>query len=442
MKKVGMISLGCPKNRVDGEIMLAKLAGSGFEITNELNGADCVIVNTCGFIDDAKKEAIETILEVAQLKEAGEVGSLVVTGCLAQRYRDEVLREIPEIDGIVGIGSNEDIVAAVKDVVSGKKFASFRSEYCLPMNGDRLLTTPDHWAYLKIAEGCSNRCSYCAIPYIRGNYRSREIEDIVAEAESLAKSGCRELVIIAQDVTKYGKDNYGELKLPELLKALCRIEGIEWIRLLYCYPDSLTDELIETIAAEEKICNYIDLPLQHSDRNTLKRMNRRGSGEEYKLLISKVRDRIPDVVVRTTFITGFPGETEEEFEDLCGFVEEVGFDRLGCFAYSAEEGTPAAEMEDQIDEAVRSRRAEIIMDIQYPIFEKKQREKVGRTLRVLVDGFDEDDMLYYGRTYMDCSEIDSRVIISTEEELLPGSFVDVRIIGTDDIDLIGEVIST
>lgn len=440
MKKVGMISLGCPKNQVDGEMMLAKLADAGYEIVDTVEDADCVIVNTCGFINDAKVEAIETILEVAQMKEQGIVSKLIVTGCLAQRYKDEVTLEIPEIDGIVGIGSNGDIVDAVNKVFGEEKVSAFESEYCLPLSGDRMLTTPNYWAYLKIAEGCSNRCSYCAIPYIRGNYRSREMDDIISETKSLAANGCKELVIVAQDITKYGIDNYKELKLAALLKELCKIEGIEWIRLLYCYPDALTDELIETIASEDKICNYIDLPLQHADKNTLRRMCRKGDGEEYKALIQKLRDRIPDVVVRTTFITGFPGETEEEFETLSQFVEDVKFDRLGCFAYSAEEDTPAAKMENQLEDDVKIRRAEVIMNQQYAIFEAKQQAKIGKVYKVLVDGYDETDMLYYGRTYMDCAEIDSRVIISTEDELIPGTFVNVKIIATDDVDLVGEVI--
>lgn len=435
-----MISLGCPKNQVDGELMLAKLADAGYEITDTLEGADCVIVNTCGFINDAKVEAIETILEVANMKAEGIVGKLVVTGCLAQRYKEEVTKEIPEIDGIVGIGSNGDIVKIVNEVLKEEKVSEFANEYCLPITGDRLLTTPNYWAYLKIAEGCSNRCSYCAIPYIRGNYRSREMDDIIEEAKSLAGNGCKELVIIAQDITKYGIDNYKELRLAKLLRELCKIDGIEWIRLLYCYPDALTDELIDTIAEEEKICNYIDLPLQHADKNTLRRMCRKGDGEEYKALIAKLRARIPDVVVRTTFITGFPGETEEEFETLSQFVEDVKFDRLGCFAYSAEEDTPAAKMDNQIEDDIKVRRAEVIMNQQFGIFEAKQQAKIGKVYKVLVDGFDEEDMLYYGRTYMDCAEIDSRVIISTEDEINPGDFVKVKIIATDDVDLVGEVI--
>ena len=440
MKKVGMISLGCPKNRVDGEIMLAALAEAGFEITNEIEGADCVIVNTCGFIDDAKKEAIETILEVAELKSEGLVGSILVTGCLVERYKDEVIKEIPEIDGIVGIGENGNIVRAVEEVLGGETVSRFAPNGCLPLDGDRLLTTPSYWAFLKIADGCSNCCAYCAIPSIRGKYRSRTEESVLEEAARLAENGVKEIVIIAQDVTKYGIDLYGELRLAKLLKKLCKIDGIRWIRLLYCYPDVLTDELIDVIASEEKICNYIDLPLQHASESVLRRMNRKGTGEEYAALIEKLRAKIPDVVIRTTFIAGFPGETEEDFETLCNFIERCRFDRLGCFAYSPEEGTPAEKMDGQLEDEVKNRRAEIIMQLQYPIFEERQKAKIGKVFSVLVDGFDEEDMLYYGRTYMDCAEIDSRVIISTEDELVPGEFVDVRIIGTDDIDLVGEIV--
>ena len=439
-KKIGMISLGCPKNQVDAELMLAKLKDAGYEISSEVEGSDLVIVNTCGFIDDAKKEAIEAILSVAELKKENKVGYLVVTGCLAQRYKDEVLLELPEIDGIAGIGKNGDIVEVCDRVLGGSQVCEFPSEYCLPMSGDRLLSTPKYRAYLKIAEGCSNRCAYCAIPYIRGNFRSREMEDILAEAKALAQGGTKEIVVIAQDITKYGIDNYKELKLSALLKELCKIEGIEWIRLLYCYPDSLTDELIETIATEDKICNYVDLPLQHADKDVLRRMNRKGTGEEYLELIGKLRAKIPDVIVRTTFIAGFPGETEENFEVLSKFVQDAQFDRLGCFAYSPEEGTPAAVMENQLDDEVKNHRAELIMQQQYEIFERKQQEKIGKTFKAIVDGFDEEDMLYYGRTYMDTAEIDSRVILSTEDELEPGEFVQVKIIGTDDVDLVGEVI--
>lgn len=440
MKKIGLISLGCPKNQVDAELILAKLKNAGYEIIGEVEGADCVIINTCGFIDDAKAEAIETILTVGEMKKEGKVKKIVVTGCLAQRFQDDVLTQLPEIDAVVGIGANGDIVSVIERVLSNEKFGIYPDEYCLPLEGDRLLSTPSYMAYLKIAEGCSNRCSYCAIPYIRGNFRSRPMESIVEEAKALAASGVKEIVIVAQDVTKYGKDLYKKLALSELLGKLCRIDGIKWIRLLYCYPDSLTDELIEIIAKEEKICKYIDLPLQHADKQVLRRMRRPGGEDELLSLIKKLREKIPDVVIRTTMIAGFPGETEENFETLSRFVNEAEFDRLGCFVYSAEEGTPAADFEDQIDEEVKNHRAEIIMQQQYEIFSRKQEAKIGKTYEVLVEGYDESDMLCYGRTYMDCAEIDSRVIISGEEELLPGTFVKVRIIAVDDCDLVGEII--
>lgn len=440
MNKVAMIGLGCPKNQVDGEMLLSTLVNEGFEITSELETADVVIVNTCGFIDDAKKEAIENILYVAEMKNEGTVKGLVVTGCLAERYQNEISTEIPEVDAVVGIGANGDIAKICKDVLKGNKVNSFPSKYCISLEGDRILTTPSHYAYLKIAEGCSNCCTYCAIPSIRGKFRSREMENIIAEAGNLAKEGIKELVVVAQDTTRYGIDLYGELKLPQLLKELCKIDGVEWIRILYCYPECITDELIEVMASEDKICNYIDLPLQHADGDVLKRMNRTGDEKSLSELIEKIRAGIPGVVIRTTFITGFPGETEENFETLSRFVNNVKFDRLGCFAYSPEEGTFAAKMENQIDDEVKSHRSEIIMQQQYEIFSLKQENKVGTVMTAIVDGFDEDNMLYMGRTYMDAPEIDSSVIISTEDELQQGQFVQVKIIGVDDCDLVGEVI--
>lgn len=439
-EKIALISLGCPKNQVDAEAMLAKLKQAGFDIAADADGADLVIVNTCGFIEEAKKEAIETILSVAELKKEGKVGALLVTGCLAERYKEEVINEIPEIDGIIGIGRNGEIAQICADVLSKKRVCDFPSKLALPIDGDRILSTPSHFAYLKIAEGCSNCCSYCAIPAIRGKFRSRTMESIIAESENLAAAGVKELVLIAQDVTRYGIDIYGEFMLAKLLKELCKIDGIEWIRLLYCYPECMTDELIETIASEKKICKYIDLPLQHADADVLKRMNRNGSKEELLALVKKLRERIDGVIIRTTLMVGFPGETQENFEVLCDFVREARFDRLGCFAFSPEEGTVAAKMEKQLEPEVKNHRAELIMEEQYPIFEEKQNEKIGKTFKVIVDGFDEENLFYVGRTYMDCIEIDSIVIISTEEELFPGEFVNVKIIATEDCDLIGEVV--
>ncbi len=423
MNKIGMISLGCPKNQVDAEMLLSTLCEAGFEITGEVEGCDIVIINTCGFIGDAKKEAIDTILEVCQLKDEGSVGAVVVTGCLAQRYKDEIMNEIPEVDAVIGIGANADIASVCRDVLSSKKVNLFPPKLSLPLEGGRVLTTPQHYAYLKIAEGCSNCCTYCAIPKIRGKFRSREMENIIAEAKSLAENGVKELIVVAQDTTKYGIDLYGELKLAELLRELCKIDGIQWIRTLYCYPESITDELIDTMSNEDKICKYIDIPLQHCDGDVLKRMNRRGDRESLTALINKLRAGIPDITIRTTFIVGFPGETDGNFESLCEFADEMQFDRYGCFAYSAEEDTPAATMENQIDEDVKVERASIMNAQQQRIFEDKLEALVGKELTVIVDGFDEDEMLYFGRSYMDAPEIDTVVIISSEEELTAGQFV-------------------
>lgn len=439
MNKIGMISLGCPKNQVDAEMMLSSLCDDGFEIVGEVEGADIVIINTCGFIGDAKKEAIDTILEVCQLKEEGSVGAVVVTGCLAQRYKEEIMNEIPEVDAVVGIGANGDIAKVCREVLKNKKVNVFPPKLSLPLEGGRVLTTPSHYAYLKIAEGCSNCCTYCAIPKIRGKFRSREMENIIAEAKSLAENGVKELIVVAQDTTKYGIDLYGELKLSELLRELCKIDGIEWIRTLYCYPESITDELIETMASEKKICKYIDIPLQHCDGDVLKRMNRRGDRESLTALINKLRDKMPELVIRTTFIVGFPGETEENFESLCEFADEMKFDRYGCFAYSAEEDTPAAAMENQIDEEIKAERASVMNAQQQRIFEDKLEALTGKEMTVIVDGFDENEMLYFGRSYMDAPEIDTVVIISCEEELLPGQFVTGIVKGSLDGELIVEV---
>ncbi|MBQ7295697.1 MAG: 30S ribosomal protein S12 methylthiotransferase RimO [Clostridia bacterium] len=440
MSKVGMISLGCPKNQVDAEMLLSRLNDSGFEIVGDVE-ADIVIINTCGFIGDAKKEAIDTILEICQLKDEGIVGAVVVTGCLAQRYKEEIMKEIPEVDAVVGIGGNIDIVSVCRDVLRNKKVNFFPPKLLLPLEGDRMLTTPAHYAYLKIAEGCSNCCTYCAIPKIRGKFRSREMENIIAEAKSLAANGVKELIVVAQDTTKYGIDLYGELKLSELLRELCRIDGIEWIRTLYCYPESITDELIDTMASESKICKYIDIPLQHCDGSVLGRMNRKGDRESLTALICKLRERIPGIIIRTTFIVGFPGETEKSFESLCEFADEMKFDRYGCFAYSAEEDTPAALMENQIDEDIKAERAGIMNSQQQRIFEDKLEALLGKELTVIVDGFDEEEMLYFGRSYMDAPDIDTVVIISSEEELTAGQFVMGTVKGSLNGELIVEIMN-
>lgn len=438
--KIGMISLGCPKNQVDAEHMLALMDAEGWEIVDYVDGCDAVIVNTCGFIDDAKKEAIENILDMVELKKEGVISKIIVTGCLAQRYKDEIVKEIPEVDAVIGIGANGDIIKTVEEVMSGvDTIEKYPPQYDLPLEGQRILTTPHYWAYLKIGEGCSNRCTYCTIPSIRGNMRSRSMENVIDEAKQLAESGVKELILIAQDTTSYGLDLYGELKLPELLNELCKIDSIEWIRLLYCYPDRITDELIETMKNQEKVVNYIDLPLQHADDKILKAMNRRGDQALIRNVISKLRTEIPDVVIRTTFIVGFPGEGEEEFETLAEFVNEIEFDRLGVFTFSPQEGTPAFDMEDQVDEDIKTRRGEVIMQDQYSIMEEKNNEKIGKTYRVVVEDYDGYSDSYTGRTYMDAPEIDGLVKFTSHKDLDIGDFVDVEIFDVEDYDLIGEV---
>ncbi len=438
--KIGMISLGCPKNQVDAEHMLALMDAEGWEIVDYVDGCDAVIVNTCGFIDDAKKEAIENILDMVELKKEGVISKIIVTGCLAQRYKDEIVKEIPEVDAVIGIGANGDIIKTVEEVMSGVDTIEKYPPQCeLPLEGQRILTTPQYWAYLKIGEGCSNRCTYCTIPSIRGNMRSRSMENVIDEAKQLAESGVKELILIAQDTTSYGLDLYGELKLPELLNELCKIDSIEWIRLLYCYPDRITDELIETMKNQEKVVNYIDLPLQHADDKILKAMNRRGDQALIRNVISKLRTEIPDVVIRTTFIVGFPGEGEEEFETLAEFVNEIEFDRLGVFTFSPQEGTPAFDMEDQVDEDIKTRRGEVIMQDQYSIMEEKNNEKIGKTYRVVVEDYDGYSDSYTGRTYMDAPEIDGLVKFTSHKDLDIGDFVDVEIFDVEDYDLIGEV---
>lgn len=437
--KVGMISLGCPKNQVDAEHMLAMMDAEGWEIVDYVDGCDVVIVTTCGFIDDAKKEAIENILDMVELKKEGVISKIIVTGCLAQRYKDEIVKEIPEVDAVVGIGANGDIIKTVEEVMSGVDTIEKYPPQCeLPLEGQRILTTPQYWAYLKIGEGCSNRCTYCTIPSIRGNMRSRSMENVIDEAKQLAELGVKELILIAQDTTSYGLDLYGELKLPELLNELCKINSIEWIRLLYCYPDRITDELIETMKNQEKIVNYIDLPLQHADDKILKAMNRRGDQALIRSVISKLRSEIPDVVIRTTFIVGFPGEGEEEFETLAEFVNEIEFDRLGVFTFSPQEGTPAYDMDNQVEDDVKTRRGEVIMQDQYSIMEEKNNEKIGKTYKVVVEDYDGYSDSYTGRTYMDAPEIDGLVKFTSHKDLDIGDFVDVEIFDIEDYDLIGE----
>ena len=441
MYRVGMISLGCPKNQVDAERMLAQLDKNEFQIADCYEGVDAVIINTCGFIDAAKQEAIENILDMAQLKEDGTVKKIIVTGCLAQRYQKEIFDEIPEVDAVIGLGANEGIAETVKRVMEGENVYEMPDNELLPLVGERLLTTPEHWAYLKIADGCSNRCTYCSIPSIRGNYRSVEFETLIEEAKALAAAGTKEIILIAQDTTNYGFDLYGKLRLPELLDALCEIDGIEWIRMLYCYPDKITDELLDTMAKQPKVLNYIDLPLQHADDNILKAMNRRGDSAYLRETVNKIREKLPDAVIRTTFIVGFPGEGEEEFENLAEFVNEMEFDRLGCFAFSPQEGTPAFDMENQVEEDVKVRRGEIIMQDQLEIVTLKNQSRIGKTYRVIVEDYDSYSDSYSGRTYMDAPEIDGTISFTTDKNYENGDFADVVIIGVNDYDLIGKDIS-
>ncbi|MEG1845615.1 MAG: 30S ribosomal protein S12 methylthiotransferase RimO [Oscillospiraceae bacterium] len=439
-KKIGMISLGCPKNQVDAEIMLASLSQNGFEITNDVDGADAVIINTCGFIETAKKEAIENILDMVQLKTENVIGKIIVTGCLVERYKDEILTEIPEIDAVVGLGANGNICDVCNRVLNGETVKTFPEKTDMPICGERLLTTPLYMAYLKIAEGCSNNCTYCAIPSIRGAFRSRPSESILKEAQDLAKSGVKELIVVAQDTTRYGEDLYGKSALPALLTTLAKIEEFEWIRVLYCYPERITDELIDTIAENGKLVNYFDIPIQHADADILKRMNRKGDKESLLALIAKIRSKIPDVVLRTTLITGFPGETEESFNELSDFVEKAKFDRLGCFAYSAEEGTPAASFPNQVDEEVKTQRGDIIMEQQYRIFDAKNKANIGKIMKTVVEGYDAYTDSYFGRTYRDAPDIDGQVLFTCGYELNDGDFVDVEIFDVSEYDLIGEVV--
>lgn len=441
-KKIGMVSLGCPKNQVDAEIMLYRLKEAGYEITGNEGEADLVIVNTCGFIEDAKREAIDNILELGQLKEDGSLKGLIVTGCLAERYANEVIDEMPEIDALLGIGCNADIVSVVERVLSGEKgIALFAEKEKLDMDSDRILATPRYTAYLRVADGCDNCCTYCTIPSIRGHFRSRTMESVLDEANRLARRGVRELVVIAQDTTRYGEDIYGKLMLAELLNKLCEIDGIEWIRILYAYPERITDELLDTMASQPKIMKYIDIPIQHCNGEVLHNMNRRGDRRSLTELIAKIRAKMPDVAIRTTLITGFPGETEEQFTELCEFVNEIGFDRLGCFAYSAEEGTPAAEMDNQCEKSVKERRAEVIMNDQLRIISEKNQEKIGKTLDILVEGYDNYIRCCFGRSYADAPEIDAKIFFApSSPRPSEGDIVKVEIFDTIEYDLLGQQI--
>ena len=441
--KVGIVSLGCPKNQVDAEMLLFTLKERGFKIVNDPADADAVIVNTCGFIESAKQESINEIIELGKLKQEGKIKAIIVTGCLAQRYQNEITAQLFEVDAAIGIGANEKIADVVEKVLAdnSEKIEDFPDKHLLPLDGKRIQSTPPYTAYIKIAEGCDNRCTYCAIPMIRGRFRSRQPESIIAEAKELAENGVKELIVVAQDTTRYGEDLYGEPHLAKLLKELCKIDGLKWIRILYCYPDRLTDELIDTIAEEEKIVKYIDLPLQHCNGEVLKRMNRRGNRESLSELIGKIKAKIPNIVLRSTFITGFPGETEEQFEELAEFAAEAKFLRLGCFAYSAEENTPAAEFDGQVDDETKQRRADIIMEHQQSVMADYCEAMIDSEIEVLVEGYDRLAECYYGRTYADAPEVDGCIFFTTGgKKVQNGTFVRVKITDYMGCDPVGEMI--
>lgn len=439
--KILFVSLGCDKNLVDTEKMLALVQEQGYEITNEEEEAEVVVVNTCCFIQDAKEESIVTILEYAKKKEEGFLKGIIITGCLAQRYKEEIQKEIPEVDVILGSASYDSILEALENLKKNDKKNKYDSLEYLPKNlTKRVITTGTSMAYLKIAEGCNKRCTYCIIPSIRGNYRSVPMEEVLDEAGQLAKKGIKELVLVAQEVTLYGKDIYQKKALPKLLEELCKIEGIEWIRLLYCYPEEITDELIEVMKTEEKICHYIDMPIQHSEDTILKRMGRRTTKAQIKEVIGKLREAMPDICIRTTLITGFPGETQEEHEALMEFVDEMEFDRLGVFTYSKEEDTKAAEFEEQVEEEIKEQRKEEIMQLQQEVSYDLNQDMIGKELEVLIEGYLFDEDVYVGRSYKDAPTVDGYVFVSSEEEIVSGSFVKVKIKEAEEYDLIGDVI--
>ena len=437
--KIGFVSLGCPKNQLDAEVMLHELVMAGYELTADETEADVVIINTCGFIESAKKEAIDNILDIAWLKENRDLKGLVVTGCLAERYRNSILEEFPEVDAVLGVGSIHNIVEAVGKVLKGEKYTSFEDKNCVRLGGDRVLTTPEYAAYLKIAEGCDNRCTYCAIPSIRGKFRSRPMEDIIAEAKDLETLGVKELTLVAQDTTKYGQDIYGGYKLAELLHKLSEETDIPWFRILYCYPDKITDELIAEMRDNDRVCKYIDLPMQHIADGVLKKMNRHGGSALIREVVAKLRKEIPDIVIRTTFIVGFPGETDEDFTELCEFVNEQKFEHVGVFTYSREEGTPAYKME-QIDEQIKLDRYDILMRDQLVINEENNAKKLGSTIKVLCEGYDPVSEAYYGRSSADAPDIDGKIYFTGKKGILPGTFVDVKINEVIEYDLCGEAI--
>ena len=439
--KILFISLGCDKNLVDTEVMLGLLASRGYEMTDDETQADVIVINTCCFIHDAKEESIQNILEMAEYKKRGTVKALIVTGCLAQRYRQEIIDEIPEVDEVLGTTAYDKILDAVDAALRGEHEVMLSELDALPLpDTRRLVTTGGHFAYLKIAEGCDKHCTYCIIPKIRGNFRSIPMDRLVREAQELADQGVKELILVAQETTLYGKDLYGEKSLHILLKKLCEISGLRWIRILYCYPEEITDELIQVIKEEPKICNYLDLPIQHANDKILGRMGRRTSKQELVDIIGKLRSEIPDICLRTTLITGFPGETQEQHEELMEFVDEMEFDRLGVFTYSPEEDTPAAEMPDQIDEELKLDRQAELMELQQEIAFDNAQDMVGREVLVMIEGKVADENAYVGRTYRDAPNVDGLIFINTDEELLSGDFARVRVTGAVDYDLIGELL--
>jgi len=439
--KIAFVSLGCDKNLVDSEVMLGIIDREGYTITNAEEEADVIIVNTCGFILEATDEGIESVIDAGKYKEEGNCKALIVTGCMAQRYRDEIFNELPEVDGVVGTGDFEAIASVIKSVLGGEKvkLVTDINNLINEQNSiNRFLSTPPYFAYMKIAEGCDNRCTYCTIPSLRGKYRSRTMESLIKEAEGLVMKGVREIILVAQDTALYGRDLYGKSMLHELVKKLSEIECLEWIRVLYAYPEHITDEFIDEMARNPKLCHYIDMPVQHSEDEILKRMKRQSNRKKLIEVIHKLRAKVPDIAIRSTLIVGFPGETLEDFNGLCEFVQEIKFDRLGVFTYSKEEGTPASIMEDQIEEGEKIKRKEFILEIQKGISAEKCSEKIGKTLKVIVEGKVEDGV-YCGRSYMDCYEIDGLVFFNSGEEIIAGDFKDILIKESSDYDLIGEI---
>lgn len=439
--RVGMVSLGCPKNQVDAELMLSRIEKKGYKLVSDTGNCDVVVINTCGFIQSAKEEAIENIIEFINLKNEGKIKVIIVTGCLAERYKEQILEEMPEVDGVVGIGSNDEICRIIQATLDGKKVEKYGPKEDLSICGDRVLTTLPYYAYLKIAEGCDNCCSYCAIPQIRGRFRSRPMDEIIDEAKWLASQGVKEVILVAQDTTRYGEDLYGEYYLAKLLKELAKIEEFVWIRTLYCYPDKITDELLDVIASEEKVAKYIDMPLQHCNDEILKSMNRPMGKKATVELIERIRAKVPDITLRTTLIAGFPGETDEQFEELAEFVKETKFDRLGCFAYSQEEGTRAGAMENQVDEDIKQKRAEIIMQEQMNIVMSDNDAKLGKEITVVLEGVDKLAECYFGRSEADAPDIDGKIFFTSKNtNHTMGDFVKVKITEVCDYDLVGEEI--